>query len=126
MRTPVVAVVILVPLGACGDDGTHEVEGLAVVEGAPELRVDATDFAFSPAEISVRAGEPVNIVLVSTAGGHNLSATDIGFRLPIVDEGETTRGALAIAEPGTYEFVCTVPGHLEQGMRGTIVVEAAL
>jgi uncharacterized cupredoxin-like copper-binding protein len=26
------------------------------------------------------------------------------------------------SKPGTYEFWCTVPGHKEAGMRGTLVV----
>jgi uncharacterized cupredoxin-like copper-binding protein len=29
----------------------------------------------------------------------------------------------APAEPGTYNIVCGTPGHLEQGMRGTLVVK---
>jgi uncharacterized cupredoxin-like copper-binding protein len=27
------------------------------------------------------------------------------------------------AEPGKHSFVCTIPGHAEQGMIGTITVE---
>jgi len=26
-------------------------------------------------------------------------------------------------EPGTYYYICTVPGHREMGMVGTIIVE---
>jgi plastocyanin len=110
-------------VGGCGDDdGGTEVDGLPIVEGAPEVRVEAIDFAFVPTELTLTAAAPANIVVFSTEGGHNLVVEAVGFQLPIVDEGELTRGALTIDEPGTYEFICSVPGHLAQGMRGTIVV----
>jgi len=123
MRRVVCVLLVSVFVVGCGDDDGNEVEGLPSVDGATETRVEAIDFAFVPAELRLQAGEPVNIVLESTQGGHNLAVDAVGFRLPIVDEGETTRGALTIDEPGTYEFICSVPGHLEAGMRGTIVVE---
>jgi uncharacterized cupredoxin-like copper-binding protein len=28
------------------------------------------------------------------------------------------------SQPGEYEFFCSVPGHKEAGMRGTMVVSA--
>ena len=124
MRRPLVALAVVGSLAGCGDDGPAEVDGLPVVDGAPEITVEADDFAFVPDRIELTAGEAANIVLVSVGGGHNLGIADGDFLLPIVDEGEQTRGALTIDEPGTYEMVCTVPGHLEQGMRGTVVVAA--
>lgn len=121
--TLVAATVSLVALSSgCGDDGPTEVEGLPTVEGAPDVVVVATDFAFEPDVVHLTAGDPVNIVLESAEGGHNFVVADAGFQLPIVDEGETTRGALSIDAPGSYELVCSVPGHASQGMVGTVDV----
>lgn len=117
-------IVALLVLAACGD-ATEEVEGLPTVEGAPEIVVVGTDFRFEPDVLHLRAGEPANVVLEVSQGGHNLVVPDAGFVLPIVDEGEVTRGALRIEEPGTYEMLCTVPGHAEEGMVGTVEVEPA-
>jgi cytochrome c oxidase subunit II len=125
VRRARIALLVVGSVVGCGDDGPTEVDGLRVVDGAPEITVEADDFAFDPAEIDLTAGDPANIVLVSVGGGHNLGVIGADFLLPIVDEGEQTRGALTIAEPGTYEMVCTVPGHREQGMHGTVVVEVA-
>ena len=47
-----------------------------------------------------------------------LANVDAGAR-----PGQTTRLRFVIDEPGTYAFLCTVPGHAEAGMRGTLVVE---
>ena len=111
-------------LAACGgDDDAAEVDGLPTVEGAPELVVVGTDFAFEPDVLHLVAGEAVNVLLESSEGGHDLAVDEPGgFRLPIVDEGESTRGALVIDEPGTYDLRCTVPGHAEEGMVGTVEV----
>ena len=117
------SVAVLLLAAACGDDnGPAEVEGLPTVAGAPELVVVGTDFAFEAEVLHLVAGDPVNIVLESAEGGHNLAVPDAEFLLPIVDEGEVTRGALTIDEPGTYDLLCTVPGHAEEGMVGTVEV----
>jgi len=112
-------------LSGCGDDdGGGEVEGLPTVDGAPELVVVATDFAFAPAALTLRAGEAVNVVLEVSEGGHDLVVVAPGgaFALPIVEEGERTRGGLTIDEAGTYELFCSVPGHRGEGMVGTVEV----
>lgn len=116
------AMAALLVVAGCGDDGPTEVEGLDTVEGAPEVVVEGVDFAFEPSTLELRAGEPVNVRYEVTEGGHNLVVLDAGFQLPIIDEGEVTTGALTIDEPGTYDLVCTVPGHIDEGMVGTVQV----
>ena len=37
--------------------------------------------------------------------------------------GQTQRIRFRSIEPGTYRILCTVPGHAEAGMTGTLVVE---
>ena len=39
----------------------------------------------------------------------------------LIAEGKTT--VSAELAPGTYTFLCTVPGHAEAGMEGTLVVK---
>jgi uncharacterized cupredoxin-like copper-binding protein len=36
--------------------------------------------------------------------------------------GQTQRVRFRITDPGTYRIMCTVPGHAESGMVGTLVV----
>jgi len=120
------AAVLSLTLAGCGDDGGGEVEGLPTVEGAPEVVVVGSDFAFEPDVLHLRAGEPVNIVFEVAEGGHDLVVVipdEEAFRLPIIDEGSTTRGGLTIDEPGTYDLLCLVPGHIDEGMVGTVEVE---
>lgn len=94
------------------------------MDGADEVEIVATDFAFSPDVVTVVAGEPVNITLRNDARGqHDIALPDLGFRV-LARGGESASGGLTIAEPGTYELVCSIPGHRDQGMRMTLEVEA--
>jgi plastocyanin len=117
-----VAAVAAVVVAGCGDDGgSAEVVGTTVA-GATEIEVEARDFEFVPDPLDLPAGEPVNLTLRVIDGGHNLRIEDVGFQLPIVDEGEAVVGTVTIAEPGDYRMVCTVPGHEAAGMVATVTV----
>lgn len=54
-------------------------------------------------------------VAIETASGEEVGATDL-----IADASDSTTVEL---EPGTYTFFCSVPGHREAGMEGTLTVK---
>lgn len=91
---------------------------------ARQISVDAGDLWFEPDRITVTAAEPVNLRLANTgAAFHDLTVPAADLMLD-AQPGNTVTGGLRLDEPGTYEFYCSVPGHAEAGMRGTIVVVA--
>jgi uncharacterized cupredoxin-like copper-binding protein len=95
-----------------------------VVEGAGEVEVEAGELWFDPATIEVTAGEPVNLRLVNTGEAfHDLTVPEADLVLA-AEPGEQAVGAVEFDEPGRYEFYCSVPGHAQGGMRGTITVTA--
>ena len=84
------------------------------------ITVDARDFAFSPAAITVKKGENVMLRLNNVEGLHGLRIPDMGLNLT-VDEPSAT---LDTSVPGQYAFRCSVPcGSGHKDMRGMIVVE---
>ena len=121
------AAAVLLLAAGCGDDGDAggsaepEVVGDTVPD-APTVEVEASDFAFSPNPLALNAGEPVNLVLRVTSGGHNVRIEGTDFQLPIVEEGDAVVSTLTVAEPGEYRMVCTVPGHESAGMVATVRV----
>jgi len=91
---------------------------------ATKLQVTARNVAFMPADVRVRAGETV--VLEFTNGDPVFHDWEV-VGLANVDAGarpdQTQRIRFTIDRPGTYVVECTVEGHAEAGMVGTLVVE---
>ena len=90
---------------------------------APEVRVVAGDMYFEPAEIRMDAGATVNLTIDNEgAAFHDLTIPALDFLLA-ADGGSQATGPLTVVEPGNYEFFCSVPGHAQAGMTGTLLVE---
>ena len=54
-------------------------------------------------------------VAIENSNGEEVGATEL-----IADGSDTTTVDL---KPGTYTYFCTVPGHREAGMEGTLTVK---
>jgi nitrite reductase (NO-forming) len=55
--------------------------------------------------------------------GGILSGTDVAAANNPLKPGDGGTSEFIPGEPGTYYYICTVPGHREMGMVGTIIVE---
>jgi len=55
--------------------------------------------------------------------GGILAGTDVASPNAPLKPGEGGFSEFIPGEPGTYYYICTVPGHRELGMVGTIIVE---
>lgn len=108
--------------------------------GSVDLEVTMTDFDFTPANVSAPAGAEVNLTLVNDGTvEHEWVLVEQGemIEAPFGDEdedkiyweGEVEPGDsetftfTAPSEPGEYQVVCGIAGHLEAGMEGTLTVE---
>ena len=112
-----------------------------------QISLEVSDFKFTPNNLELTAGQPVKLTL------HNASVLEHDFsivEIPLVGTAEETGGMehamgdaaaepelhvavgggqrasleLTATKPGTYDFWCTVSGHKEAGMTGTLVVLA--
>ena len=83
-----------------------------------------TDNAFDTDAITVKPGDTITITNEGFAQ-HDFAVDELGINSELLDNGGTTTITIPEdAEPGDYEFYCTVVGHKEQGMVGTLTVEA--
>lgn len=110
-------------IAGCGDGG-----GSAPVPRGPNTVV-MTDYAYHPRDLPVRRGQTVTVV---NEGGiaHNLTIErgpnprEETERLAGTDsflKGDSERLRVDLTA-GRYVMVCTVPGHRELGMVGTLAV----
>ena len=86
------------------------------------VEVRATSYAFEPAQLRVRAGEEIQIALTAEDTMHDLA---IEGRPNVVGAipGMIGSGFFKFDRPGTYAVYCSIDGHREAGMTGTLVVE---
>lgn len=90
--------------------------------GARTIEIVARDFTYNPSEITVRAGEAVNIRVVNQGTVvHDLMIPGIGIHF-MVPVGQSVTSGFKVNRPGEYEFFCGIPGHREAGMIGKITV----
>jgi len=92
-----------------------------VVAGAREITVTGNEFSFSPAQITMAAGDTVTIGLTASDIAHDFYVKGIGHVVH-AKAGKTARGSIRIKKAGTYKFWCAILGHKKQGMTGTITV----
>ena len=108
--------------GDNGHMGGGHNESSDVADDARRIEVTATSFEFDPDEIRVDAGENVAIVLTSEDILHDFTIDELDAHVA-ADRGETEEGGFTADEPGRYTYYCTVAGHRDAGMEGTLVVE---
>jgi len=113
IRVPLAAALVaLVAAAGCGgSDGGSAVDPADVEGPVVVLR----DIAFSPAEITVPAGDTVTWVFDDRGIPHNVVADDKAFESETMDDGRFTH---RFGEPGTFGYVCT----LHPNMKGTVRV----
>src|SRR5712692_7052270 len=92
-----------------------------------QITVTGTDdFRFSPATITVKAGQPLAVTFQN--GGEILHDFTVqqGLAKPVViteEGGKSGNATITYDKPGAYKFFCSQPGHDQLGMHGTITVQ---
>lgn len=107
--------------GSEGHTGHHG-DPSPVAPDARRIDVGAESMSFDPAEIRVQAGEDIAIALTSDEGLHDFTIDELGAHVA-AEARETTVGGFHAGEPGRYSYYCSIEGHREEGMEGTLVVE---
>jgi plastocyanin len=129
----VVAIAATFGLAAgCGGDDDDDDEAAAPEATAPEeeaaggggaATVGMTEYAFDPADLTAAQGD----TLTATNDGelpHNYTIEANGDEVTTGDIDPGSSGEVTVdVDPGDYDVICTIPGHAEQGMTGTITVE---
>jgi uncharacterized cupredoxin-like copper-binding protein len=106
-----------------------------------EINVDMTDFAFTPNQFRVPAGQEITlhiqhdgtvehdfiIMQYDTSVGEHFDQEDqpnIYWQIKVQPGQSETLTFTAPDQPGTYQIVCGMAGHVEAGMVGQLEVVA--
>jgi plastocyanin len=118
---------------ASGGESQAEQGGAAKEEAssggsASTLKFEADpngELAYTTDHMTAKAGKVTIDFKNPQALDHNVAienseGKEIARTEPVADGSETTTADL---KPGTYHYFCTIPGHREAGMEGTLVVK---
>lgn len=86
------------------------------------------DMRFEPSRLDAKVGVPMTVRLTNEGSErHDLNFPSL--HMPglegvesILEPGETRTITLTFTEPGTHNFICTLPGHAAAGMTGAVFV----
>ena len=128
MPAAVAAAVLLV--AGCGGGGTTDsaadpAAGSTTSAGSSAavgvvLDVTGAEFSFAPMALTAAAGKTTIRFTNKGAAGHDFVIKALDIKL-VAEPGKTAEATVTL-KPGTYKSYCSVPGHSQSGMRGTLVV----
>ena len=95
--------------------GEETIEVSSPADGSLVFEPDALTAKAGSVTIDYDNPSPVDHSVAIESGSETLAESEIVT--------EATTSATADLEPGEYVFYCTVPGHRESGMEGTLTVE---
>lgn len=108
--------------------GAPDVSDKPIAATGGKLEIDANPtgaLAFASTKATAPPGSVELLSMNESPIQHNIALKQAGGEVvegPVVGTGGTSR-LQADLKPGKYEFVCTVPGHEEGGMRGELTVK---
>ena len=87
------------------------------------ITVNVDRWSFTPAAITAKKGESVEVDIVGGTGTHGFTIPGLGIS-QTVNAGETVTVNLPTDTEGTFEFFCSIPcGAGHKDMRGTVTIE---
>lgn len=119
-------------------------------EGSDSVRkqiisMEAEDMAYSASELHLKANVPYLLKFTNRGNAvHDFNSEELPVKNVALSRtatlgeehshhknsslhiaasgGESSTAEFTVSKPGIYEYYCTVPGHKEEGMRGTVYV----
>ncbi|MGC4108268.1 MAG: cupredoxin domain-containing protein [Thermomicrobiales bacterium] len=130
-----VAVGAIAAVGVAGSQLVMASEGTATPPASPasspaaspaagtEIEIATEDIKFDPKELTIPANTEVKIKVTNKGVlQHDFHIDKLNITSKLLNAGESDTVTVK-ASAGTYEFWCTVPGHKEAGMVGTLTVK---
>ena len=109
--------------GEAPAEATPVAEAPQTADGSmPSETIGMYDIYFEPRRIVIPANTDVRLILDNKGEApHSFDVKDQDILVDV--EPHTTADVIVNLPPGTYKFICDVPGHKQVGMNGVLVVQ---
>jgi len=85
--------------------------------------INGGNFYFVPNKITVHKGDKVTFILHNDGGFHDLVIDELNVKSAMTMTGKTASVTFTADKVGSFVYYCSVPGHRQKGMWGTLTVE---
>ncbi len=91
---------------------------------AEKITVTGTEFAFNPSTINAKVNEPITVTFKNDGTyPHNFTISELNVKTKTIQPGEEDTITFTPTKTGSFIYLCTVPGHADRGMKGTLIVQ---
>lgn len=88
-----------------------------------DVVITASEFKFVPSSIQVSVGQKITFTLDNKGVvEHDISVPGISGMRIHANAGQVASGEFTFDKPGVFDFICSIPGHKDAGMKGTLTV----
>ena len=126
-RTLLAITLISAVLAACAGPSAAAPASTKPASGPQAVEVKTTDaLRFDPATITVKKGTPVRVTLTNnTVVEHDWVVDNLDGKKVQIHAAPKASATVDFTPTaaGSYEFYCSIPGHREAGMKGTLIVQ---
>lgn len=88
-----------------------------------KFTVTASNYQFTPNKITVKKGDNIQITLNNQGGTHDFVIDEFNVASNQLSGGDNDLVTFVADKTGTYEFYCSIDGHRQMGMVGTLTVQ---
>lgn len=123
MRRVVLALAIVAALGvtACGSKSDSKKDSNSSTGStAATVSLDAKEYEYIPKDATAKAGSTK--IALNNTGTMEHDFTIDSLNLKITAPVGQSKDGTADLKAGKYDFYCSIPGHKESGMVGTLTV----
>jgi FtsP/CotA-like multicopper oxidase with cupredoxin domain len=122
-----ILIVLFLAAACSGDAGATSVGAEGDSAAPASFAVSLTEFAISPAMIHAPAGQALSFTVTNDGTAPHTFAVETANDVeatPQIQPGDTVTLEVPTLAAGDYKTYCTVPGHEEAGMVGSLMVRA--
>lgn len=87
------------------------------------MQIQASNFAFTPTQLTAKKGEKVRLQISGTSGIHGVAIPGLSINVR-VEAGQTVSVDVPTDQVGSFDVFCSIPcGPGHRDMKATVVIQ---